>query len=1029
MMLFVFGWLGMWGEHVGIFGPKFGPAIFAAANVAVFATALILCFRTLNQLKASRAEAAAALRRTDADHKGRTQEVERRFRFLSDQIPQIIWTSQPDGKSDYYNQRWFDYTGMSLEQTQGWAWESVLHPDDLQNCIQLWTHSLTTGCDYEVEYRFRRARDGVYRWHLGRAFALRDERGEIIQWIGTCTDIEDQKRSRDELAKSVAERTTELFGANAALKEKQQFLEVLVNNLNVGITASDADGRVTLLNRTIRQFNNLPPEGPVPNIPIEERPTRYGLYYAGGTELMRPEDMPMHRALCGESVRELEYVIMPPGGTRRLVVASAQPILAPDGRKLGAVVAIQDITDRKVAEQRLHESEAQLSAYFNASPAGMGMVDRQLRYLKVNQRLADITGLPVEDHYGKTIREIVPQLADTLEPLYQEVFATGRAILDLEVSGETDASPGQIRDWKISYFPLMGEGAIPNAIGTVVTEITEQKRAEVELNYAKSAADAANRAKSEFLANMSHEIRTPMNGIIGMTGLLLEGDLNPQQRDFAETALASADSLLKIINDILDFSKIEAGKLSFELLDIDLIDTVESTLDLLAEPAQAKGIELVSEMTPGIPTRLRGDPGRLRQILTNLISNAIKFTEGGEVVVSVSKESETATHARLRFRVKDSGIGISSEAQKKLFEAFSQADGSTTRIHGGTGLGLAIAKQLVGLMDGGIGVQSEPGQGSTFWFTAELEKQANSSRDLYPSPHDLAGVRVLAVDDNATNRRILRLQLETWKMQVETAANGKEALKMMREATAAEKPYGLVLLDVQMPEMDGWMLARAIQADPALVGMILVVLTSFGQTLSPAELKAAGIAAYLVKPVKHARLLDCVVNAMGGKNTCKLTVVATTSTSSEPSPVPEKVLILLAEDNRVNQKVALARLQKLGYRADAVANGVEVLEALNRSRYDLILMDCQMPEMDGYEATHAIRQAEQSVERRCLWNSPIYIIAMTANAMAGDREKCLAVGMDDYLSKPVLLPELQVALERWKRAARHRARQLNILTG
>jgi CheY-like chemotaxis protein len=266
-------------------------------------------------------------------------------------------------------------------------------------------------------------------------------------------------------------------------------------------------------------------------------------------------------------------------------------------------------------------------------------------------------------------------------------------------------------------------------------------------------------------------------------------------------------------------------------------------------------------------------------------------------------------------------------------------------------------------------------------------------------------------------------------MQVKTAANGKEALKMMREATAAEKPYGLVLLDVQMPEMDGWMLARAIQADPALVGMILVVLTSFGQTLSPAELKAAGIAAYLVKPVKHARLLDCVVNAMGGKNTCKLTVVATTSTSSEPSPVPEKVLILLAEDNRVNQKVALARLQKLGYRADAVVNGVEALEALRHSPYDLILMDCQMPEMDGYEATHAIRQAEKSVERRCLWNSPIYIIAMTANAMAGDREKCLAVGMDDYLSKPVLVPELQVALERWKRAIKHRARQLNILTG
>ena len=323
-------------------------------------------------------------------------------------------------------------------------------------------------------------------------------------------------------------------------------------------------------------------------------------------------------------------------------------------------------------------------------------------------------------------------------------------------------------------------------------------------------------------------------------------------------------------------------------------------------------------------------------------------------------------------------------------------------------------------MDGEIGLQSELGKGSTFWFTAELEKQASGALGLYPSPQNLAGVRVLAVDDNATNRRILRLQLATWKMEVETAANGEEALKMMREAASAEKPYGLALLDVQMPGMDGWMLARAILADPALVGMLLIVLTSFGQTLSPAELKAAGIEAYLVKPVKQSRLLDCVVSSMGRKNTFKLTVAAKTLISSEPKRVLEKVHILLAEDNSVNQKVALARLQKLGYRADAVVNGAKVLEALSREPYELILMDCQMPVMDGYEATDAIRRAEQNLEGPCPWNAPVYIIAMTAHAMDGDREKCLAVGMDDYLTKPVLVPELQAALERWKRAAEGR---------
>jgi two-component system sensor histidine kinase/response regulator len=696
-------------------------------------------------------------------------------------------------------------------------------------------------------------------------------------------------------------------------------------------------------------------------------------------------------------------------------------VLTVEGNKAGRVWSFRDVTERHLAEITSRRLAAIVAS---TNDAIMGK-DLNGIITDWNFGAERIFGYTSDEMIGASIMRLIP--ADRQEEELEIVSRIRRGYRVEHFESVRLAKGGRQLVCDITVSPIKDSSGHVVGASKVVRDITEQKRVEQELQSAKDVAEAANKAKSQFLANMSHEIRTPMNGVIGMTGLLLDGNLEPRQRDFAETLLASADALLTIINDILDFSNIEAGKLSFELLDFDLIDTVESTLDVLAEAAQAKGIELVSEVTPDLPTRLRGDPGRLRQILTNLISNAIKFTERGEVVVHISKDSETATRARLHFQVKDSGIGISSEAQEKLFEAFSQADGSTTRKYGGTGLGLAIAKQLTKLMDGKIGVQSEANKGSTFWFTAELEKQTGSAQEVYPSPETLAGVRVLAVDDNATNRRILRLELDAWKMKVETAVNGEEALKMMREAASMKKPYQLALLDVQMPKMDGWMLARAVQADPALEGMLIIVLTSFGQTLSPAELKAAGIEAYLVKPVRKSRLLECLISAVSKNNACEHTLAVSTVPSLEASVVFEKARVLLAEDNMVNQKVALARLQKLGYRADAVVNGVKVLEALTRLPYNLILMDCQMPEMDGYEATHAIRLAEQNLECPCPWNAPIYIIALTAHAMDGDREKCLAVGMDDYLCKPVLVPELQAALERWKRAAQQRAVKVNLL--
>jgi len=693
-----------------------------------------------------------------------------------------------------------------------------------------------------------------------------------------------------------------------------------------------------------------------------------------------------------------------PDGRVAYLSTTKVPLRDAHGEIMGTFGISRDITARKLAEEEAEYERYLLHCLMDSVPDSIYFKDLDGRYLRINQAKAARSGFrDPAVAIGKSDADVFPEAharqarADELQ-----VLTTGQPIIGKE---EYLIWPGGKHSWvATTRLPLRDrDGKVIGTLG-ISHDITGQKQAAEQMRIAKEAAEAASRAKGEFLANMSHEIRTPLNAIMGMTELVLDTDLATSQREYLKLVLESSVSLLAVINDILDFSKIEAGKLQLESAEFELRESLGDALKSLAFRAHCRGLELAAEIHPDVPERLLGDAGRLRQVLVNLVGNAIKFTERGEVVVEVNCTACSAREAELRISVRDTGIGIPPDKLAAIFEAFEQVDMSTTRKYGGTGLGLAICSRLVTLMGGKIAVDSQLGQGSTFTFTARFGVAPAAP---LPKPAVVVqGTRVLVVDDNATNRRILDEILRNWDMQPVLAAGAQEALQLLQAASRAGQPFPLVLTDAYMPEVDGFQLAEQIRRDRDLGGTVIMMLTSGDRPSEIAHCEQLGLKAYLLKPIKQSELFDAVVLALGVDAVEDTPAApgppAEPPPPSQPPPPPAPALdslpplrVLLVEDSVVNQKLATALLQKHGHHITVAGDGREALETLQSESFDLVLMDVQMPEMDGYETTAKIRESERQTGRH------LPIVAMTAHAMKGDRESCLAAGMDSYIAKPI----------------------------
>jgi two-component system, sensor histidine kinase and response regulator len=919
-------------------------------------------FRGISRDATARKRAEEALRQS-----------EERYRAIIDNMEDGYWETDIAGRFTFFNKQVVLSHRRTREQLTGLSNKEFMDEETLKRVAEVFKRVYQTG-EPVTAFTVEQTRGDGTKWFAETNVALiRDSEGKPAGFRGVSRDV------------------TARTEADEALRRSEERYRTIIDAIEDGYWEASLSGRFTFLNNAMLKLHG------------STRGEMIGLSYK---QYMTSEMAAMVRERFGEvyktgvPARGLSSEIIRADGTRRTTEVTVSLIRDPAGKAVGFRGVTRDVTERMRAEESLRQSEERYRTIIDQMTDSYWETDIDGNFTFFNNQVAVEQRRTREELMGLNNRQFMDdESVEYCRKRFGKVFVTGEPMRGLTYE--------LLRGDGVKYTVESNISLIKNAAGEPVgfrgvsRDITERKLAENEVKRARDAAEAASRAKSEFLANMSHEIRTPMNGIIGMTELTLDTDLTSEQREYLGMVKVSANSLLGIISEILDFSKIEAGKLELDSVPFSLRDNLDDPLKALAVRAHQKELELVYSVQPGVPDALIGDPGRLRQIIVNLIGNAIKFTNLGEILLRVELDSLSNEGVFLHFSVTDSGIGIPKETQPLIFEAFSQADGSTTRKYGGTGLGLTISSRLVEMMNGRIWIDSVVGQGSAFHFTARFAEQPKSTpRTASISTACLKDLPILVVEDNAVNSRVLEEMLTVWQMAPTMVGTGQLALESLDEALNSDQPFPLVLLDAHMPGIAGFELAHRIKQRSNSACAIIMMLRSTDLRGDAARCREMGLSSYLIKPVKESRLLDVMMMGLG----------ESTSEPIEPVKVRRSLVgtqpglnILLAEDNLVNQRLTIRLLEKQGHRVVLANNGREAVEAVTQQRFDLILMDVQMPEMNGFEATAAIRQTETAGPR-------LPIIAMTAHAMKGDRERCLASGMDGYVSKPVSKGELESAI-------------------